>query len=154
MAESNSTILDRIWLMGTNDYQQRIPRETVNDMAATMEYLFAPENWDLYNMFTNALINRIGGVYVHQQAFRNPLAGFKKSDLKWGDKLEEIAVKWVRSHCYTNVPDADVLFGDYRPEAATWFHKINRKEFYPISVNREELMAAFSGEGHGVPYFV
>ena len=144
MAESNSTILERIWLAGTNDYQQRVPRETVNDMAATMEFLFAPENWDLYNMFTNALVNRVGGVYVLQQAFRNPLAGFKKADLKWGDKLEEIVVKWVRSHCYTDVPDADTLFGDYRPEAATWFHKINRKEYYPISVNREELMAAFA----------
>lgn len=147
MAETNSTILERIWLAGTNDYQQRIPRETVNDMDATVQYLFAPENWDLYNMFTNALINRIGAVYMHQQAWRNPLAGFKKADLRWGDKLEEIAVKWIRSHCYSDVPDADKLFGDYRPEAATWFHKINRQEYYPISVNREELMMAFAGDG-------
>lgn len=147
MAQSNSTILDRIWLEGTNDYQQRIPRETVNDMDAAVSYLFAPENLDLYNQFTNALINRIGAVYVHQQAWRNPLAGFKKADLRWGDKLEEIAVKWVRSHSYTDIPNLDDLFGDYRPEAAVWFHKINRQEWYPISVNREELMMAFAGDG-------
>ena len=147
MAEKNSTILERVWLAGGNDYQQRIPRETINDMDATVQYLFAPENWDLYNMFTNVLINRIGAVYVHQQAFRNPLAGFKKADLRWGDKLEEIAVKWVRSHSYTDIPDVEKVFGDYRPEAATWFHKINRQEYYPISVNREELMMAFAGDG-------
>lgn len=147
MAQTNSTILDRIWMMGTNDYQQRVPRETVNDMDASISYLFAPENLDLYNQFTSALINRIGAVYVHQQAWRNPLAGFKKADLRWGDKLEEIAIKWVRSHSYTNIPNIDDLFGDYRPEAATWFHKVNRKEWYPISVNREELMAAFAGDG-------
>lgn len=147
MAVNNSTILDRIWINGSNDYQQRIPRETVNDMDASISYLFAPENLDLYNQFVSALINRIGAVYVHQQAFRNPLAGFKKADLRWGDKLEEIAVKWVKSHSYTNIPNVDDLFGDYRPESATWFHKINRKEWYPISVNREELMAAFAGGG-------
>lgn len=147
MAVNNSTILDRVWLSGGNDYQQRVPRETVNDMAATVEYLFAPENWDLYNMFTNVLINRIGATYVHQQAWRNPLAAFKRADLRWGDKLEEIAVKWVRAHSYTDIPDVEKLFGDYRPEAATWFHKINRQVYYPISVNREELMMAFAGDG-------
>lgn len=147
MAETNSTIVERVWLAATNDYQQRVPRETVSDMDATVSYLFAPENWDLYNMFTNVLVNRIGGVYVNQQAWRNPLAGFKKADLRWGDKLEEICVKWVRAHSYTDVPDVEALFGDYRPEAATWFHKINRQEYYPITVNREELMMAFAGDG-------
>ena len=147
MAVNNSTILDRVWLNGSNDYQQRIPRETVSDMDATVSYLFAPENFDLYNQFVNVLINRIGATYVHQQAWRNPLAGFKKADLRWGDKLEEIAVKWVRSHSYSDVPDVEKLFGDYRPESAVWFHKINRQEYYPISVNREELMMAFAGDG-------
>ena len=147
MAVNNSTILDRVWLNGSNDYQQRIPRETVSDMDATVSYLFAPENFDLYNQFVNVLINRIGATYVHQQAWRNPLAGFKKADLRWGDKLEEIAVKWVRSHSYSDVPDVEKLFGDYRPESAVWFHKINRQEYYPITVNREELMMAFAGDG-------
>ena len=61
--------------------------------------------------------------------------------------MEEIAVKWVRSHSYSDIPDVDKLFGDYRPEAAVWFHKINRQEYYPITVNREELMMAFAGDG-------
>lgn len=150
MAVNNSTILDRVWLNGSNDYQQRVPRETVSDMDATVSYLFAPENFDLYNQFVNVLINRIGATYVHQQAWRNPLAGFKKADLRWGDKLEEIAVKWVRSHSYSDVPDVEKLFGDYRPESAVWFHKINRQEYYPITVNREELMMAFAGDGESV----
>lgn len=147
MAVNNSTILDRVWLEGSNDYQQRVPRETVNDMDATVSYLFAPENFDLYNQFVSVLVNRIGATYVHQQAWRNPLAGFKKADLRWGDKLEEIAVKWVRSHSYSDIPDVEKLFGDYRPESAVWFHKINRQEYYPITVNREELMMAFAGDG-------
>ena len=67
--------------------------------------------------------------------------------MRWGDKLEEIAVKWVRSHSYSDIPDVEKLFGDYRPESAVWFHKINRQEYYPITVNREELMMAFAGDG-------
>lgn len=147
MAEKNSTILENIWMNGTNDYQQRIPKETINDMSAAITYLFDPQNYDLYNQFVNALINRIGATYVHQQSWRNPLAIFKKADLKYGDKIEEIVVKWVKSHAYSNIPDISSLFGDYRPESAVWFHKINRKEFYPITVNEEELMAAFAGDG-------
>ena len=47
MAVNNSTILDRIWLSGTNDYQQRIPQTTQNDIAATQAALFAPESESL-----------------------------------------------------------------------------------------------------------
>ena len=147
MAVSNSTILENIWLNGTNDYQQRIPKETINDMAAAVTYLFDPQNFDLYNQFVNSLINRIGATYIHQQAWRNKLAAFKKPNLNWGDKLQEIAVKWVRSHAYKDIPDVEALFGDYRPEAAVWFHKVNRQEYYPITVNDEELRMAFAGDG-------
>lgn len=147
MAVNNSTILENVWLNGTNDYQQRIPKETINDMSMAVAYLFDPQNYDLYNQFVNALINRIGATYVHQQAWRNKLAGFKKANLNFGDKLEEIAIKWIRGHAYSDIPDPDKLFGDYRPDVAIWFHKINRQDYYPITVNDEELRMAFAGDG-------
>ena len=151
MAVENSTILDRIWLSGTNDYQQRIPPTTQNDIAATQAALFAPENLNLYNQFVDALINRIGSTYVHQQMWRNPLAVFKKDALRYGDKAQEIAVKWIRSHSYAD--DREDVFKMYRPDANVWFHTVNRREFYPITVNRDELEFAFT-ESTGLNSFV
>lgn len=151
MAVLNSTILDRIWLSGTNDYQQRIPQTTQGDIAATQAALFAPENLPLYNQFVDALVNRIGSTYVHQQDWRNPLAVFKKDMLRYGDKAQEIAVKWIRSHSYSD--DREDVFKMYRPDADVWFHTVNRREFYPITVNRDELEFAFTEE-YGLNSFV
>lgn len=151
MAINNSTILDRIWLSGTNDYQQRIPQTTQNDIAATQAALFAPENLNLYNQFVDALVNRIGSTYVHQQEWRNPLRIFKKDMLRYGDKAQEIAVKWIRSHSYAD--DREDVFKMYRPDANVWFHTVNRREFYPITVNRDELEFAFTEE-YGLNSFI
>ena len=151
MAIDNSTILDRIWLSGTNDYQQRIPPTTQSDIAATQAALFAPENLNLYNQFVDALVNRIGSTYVHQQEWRNPLRIFKKDMLRYGEKAQEIAVKWIRSHSYAD--DREDVFKMYRPDANVWFHTVNRREFYPITVNREELEFAFTEE-YGLNSFV
>lgn len=151
MAVNNSTILDRIWLSGTNDYQQRIPQTTQNDIAATQAALFAPENLNLYNQFVDALVNRIGSTYVHQQEWSNPLRVFKKDMLRYGDKAQEIAAKWIRSHSYAD--DREDVFKMYRPDANVWFHTVNRREFYPVTVNREELEFAFTEE-YGLNAFV
>jgi hypothetical protein len=151
MAVNNSTILDKIWLNATNDYQQRIPETTQQGVDGTMKALFAPENLPLYNQFVDALVNRIGSTYVHQQAFTNPLAVFKKDMLRYGDKAQEIAVKWIRSHSYAD--NREDVFKMYRPDAEVWFHTVNRREFYPITVNREELEFAFTEE-YGLNSFV
>lgn len=151
MAVNNSTILDRIWMSGTNDYQQRIPPTTQNGIAATQAALFAPENLPMFNQFIDALVNRIGSTYVHQQRWRNPLAVFKKDMLRYGDKAQEIAVKWIRSHSYSD--DREDVFKMYRPDAEVWFHQVNRRDFYPITVNREELEFAFTEE-YGLNSFV
>lgn len=151
MAVNNSTILDKIWLSGTNDYQQRIPQTTQNGIAATQAALFAPQNLNFYNQFVDALVNRIGSTYVHQQRWDNPLAQFKQDMLRYGDKAQEIAVKWITAHSYAD--DREDVFKMYRPDAEVWFHTINRREFYPITVNREELEFAFTEE-YGLNAFV
>ena len=42
MAETNSTILGQIALVGSNDYQQRVPEATATDFASTVKFLFDP----------------------------------------------------------------------------------------------------------------
>ena len=65
MAADNATILAKVWLNGTNDFQQRIPDPTQHGVDATMQALFDPMNRQYYNQFIDSLVMRIGYTYVH-----------------------------------------------------------------------------------------
>ncbi len=145
MAEKNSTILAKVWLSATNDFQQRIPNPTQHGIDATIDALFDPMNRNYFNQFIDVLIMRIGETYVHQQAWKNPLAVFKKSRLMYGSTLQEIIPKWIRAHSY--IDDAEDVFKMARPDVAQWFHSQNRRDRYDITVNRDELRSAFTEEG-------
>lgn len=142
MAVDNVTILDKIWLSGTNDFQQRIPQPTQQTLESTMEALFDPMNRNYYNQFVDALVMRIGDTYVHQQAWKNPLAVFKGSKMLYGSTLQEIATKWVKGHAYRD--DVEDVFKMHRPESAVWYHSQNRRDQYEITVNQLELRTAFT----------
>lgn len=151
MATDNVTILDKIWLEGTNDYQQRIPRATQQTIESTMEALFDPMNRNYYNQFVDKLVMRIGMSYVHQQEWKNPLAVFKKSKLNYGSTVQEIALKWVRGHSYQD--DVEDVFKMHRPDAAVWYHSQNRRDQYDMTVNSVELRSAFTAE-NGINGFI
>ena len=145
MATNNSTILAHAWLSGTNDFQQRIPDPTQHGIDATIDALLDPMNKQYYNQFIDILIMRIGDTFVHQQQFRNPLAVFKKSQMRYGSTLQEVIPKWIRAHAY--VDDAEDVFKMARPDVAQWFHSQNRRDRYDITLNRDELRTAFTEEG-------
>lgn len=142
MAVDNATILDKVRIKGTDDYQQRIPSATQTGVANTMRYLFDPMNRQYLNDCVWSMVNRIGLTVMAQNApFENPLAIFKKENLYWGSTVQEIAVKWIKAHGYKD--DAEELLKMHRPEAAVWFYEMNRRDQYPISWTDDELRQAF-----------
>lgn len=142
MAVDNATILDKVRLKGTDDYQQRIPSATQTGVANTMRYLFDPMNRQYLNDCVWSMVNRIGLTVMAQNTpFENPLAIFKKENLYWGSTVQEIAVKWIKAHGYKD--DAEELLKMHRPEAAVWFYEMNRRDQYPISWTDDELRQAF-----------
>lgn len=144
MAQKNSTILEKAWLEGTNDFQQRIPDPTQGSIDQTVKALFDPMNRQFFNQFMDQLINRIGFTYVRGKTFENPLAVFKDGKLNYGSTIQEIAPKWIKAHSYQD--DSETLLKLERPEAAVWYHSLNRQDRYAISVTREELQQAFTSE--------
>lgn len=144
MAVNNSTIAGRIWLSGTNDYQQRVPAPDVADMAETSKFLFDPMNRKYLNEFMDSFVNRIGTQVVHNNAWENPLAVFKRATMRYGSAIQESAVKWIKGHSY-NIDD-NVLFELAKPEAAVWYHTVNRQERYDITVELPDLQKAFLDE--------
>lgn len=142
MAVDNATILDKVRLKGTDDYQQRIPSATQTGVANTMRYLFDPMNRQYLNDCVWSMVNRIGlTVMAQNEPFKNMLSVFKKENLYWGSTVQEIAVKWIKAHGYKD--DAEDLLKMHRPEAAVWFYEMNRKDQYPISWTDDELRQAF-----------
>lgn len=142
MAVDNATILDKVRLKGTDDYQQRIPSATQTGVMNTMRYLFDPMNRQYLNDCVWSMVNRIGLTVMAQNApFENPLSIFKKENLYWGSTVQEIAVKWIKAHGYKD--DAEDLLKMHRPEAAVWFYENNRRDQYPISWTDDELRQAF-----------
>lgn len=144
MATNNSTIMAKAWLAGTNDFQQRIPQPTQESMDSTIEALFEPMNQQYYNQFMDMLINRIGRTYVRGQRWENRLRAFKNDSMRYGNTIQEIAVKWITAHSYQD--DAETLLKLNRPEAQAWYHSVNRQDKYPISISEIELRRAFTEE--------
>lgn len=151
MAVKNSTIMAKAWLAGTNDFQQRIPDPTQSGMKATIDALFDPMNKQYWNQFIDVLVNRIGKTIVRGQRWENKLRAFKQDNLMYGNTIQEIAPKWIEAHSYD---DADeTLLKLERPEAAVWYHSVNRQDRYDISIVDIELRRAFTEE-YGLNDFI
>lgn len=144
MATNNTTIAGRVYLSGTNDFQQRVPSPTIEGIDATSKFLFDPMNRRYLNEFVDAYVNRIGTQIVHNNQWENPLTVFKGANLRYGSSIQESALKWIKAHTYG--VDDDTLLKVSRPEAAVWYHTVNRKDRYDITVELPDLQQAFADE--------
>lgn len=144
MAVKNSTILDRVWLENTWEYQQRVPQASQQGVAAVAEFLFDPLNKMYYNQFVDSLINRIGMTRINSKMWANPWSTFKKGNLPFGSSVQDMGVKWLKAHTYED--DLDSLLEIKRPEIEPAYYTLNRRDQYTISVNYDELRNAFVDE--------
>lgn len=148
MSVLNSTVIERAWLSGSNDFQQRIPNPTVNSYSAVIDQLFAPMNNDLFNEFCG-LLNGINATYVDIKRFENPLAILKKTDRDWrfGFSERHLAVHFMKGHS-PNFSDETLLKVE-RPEFEQWFYSLNYEQRYEFNWSRYEIAQAFASDGYG-----
>lgn len=149
----NEDILNAIRNEASPLFQSRVPAATQGNVRETLESMM--EFPALRNEFTDALVNRIAGVYVHSLAFQNPLSEFKRGAQNYGSTYEEAAVGLVKAHVYDPNQEylGDEIFGTYKVPAKSVFHTINRKENYRVTVPEQELRKAFLDE-NGLGQFV
>lgn len=144
MATDNTTIAGRIYLSGTNDFQQRVPDPTIAGIDATSKFLFDPMNRRYLNEFIDSFVNRIGTQIVHNKQWENPLAVFKGASMRFGSSIQEAAPKWLKAHSYNM--DATICDLIDRPEFAVWYHTLNRQDRYDTEVQIDDLENAFLTE--------
>lgn len=143
MAETNSTIIGKFRLSGTNDFQQRIPDPSQAGMAATAEALFDPLNRDIWNALQPWLVNQIGTLVVQNRTWDNGLEQYVKT-LPFGNTVEEAQVGWVKAHTFMDPEDS--LLRSHYAEGGVAFHSVNYQQYYPVSVNESQLRAAVQTE--------
>lgn len=139
----NHQIMNSLRGMLTNDYQRRVPVATqANVQDAVAEIMNYQPN---RNQFMNALINRIGLVIARDQSWSNPLAKFKRGLLQYGDTIEEVMTGLLDAYTYDHDRESleQDIFGTERVHSQSSFHKINRENYYKITVNEMQLQRAF-----------
>ena len=128
------------------DYGDRIPEATQENLKDIGRALFSYE--PAMNQFLNELINRIGMTYVHTKLYNNKLKFLKRGFLEYGDSIQEIFVDLAKAVHYMPAPatgnECDV-YKQYKPQIVSAFHRVNREDTYPITINEEMLKRAFTG---------
>lgn len=149
----NLDIMNAIRNASSTDYQRRVPSATKANVDSTIEQIlsYRPNT----NEFVDNLVNLIGLQIVKSTLWTNPLAKYKRGMLMFGDTIEEINVGLLEAKRYD--PDREYLekdlFGQERADVQSSFHKINRQDYYKISVNNTLLRRAFSAD-FGLSKFV
>ena len=146
MAVLNSTILEKAWLEGSNDFQQRIPNPSISGYANAVSELFQPYNHDLFNQFSG-LLNGLMGSYIESKLFENPLRELKKPAAQWGNTERHVAVKYLQAHTYR--PTSETLLKVEKPEYVEWFYSVQTPRRYEFSWSKYELQRIFASDGYG-----
>lgn len=134
-------ILNTIRANASSDYQERVPIATQNNIA---EVGNAITNYEpTRNEFLNALINRIGMVIIQSRLYENPLREFKKGMLEFGKDIEEIFVEIAKAQSYDPEVAETEVFKRVIPDVKTIFHRMNRQDFYKVTISNDQLRTAF-----------
>lgn len=148
MAVQNSTILQKAWIEGSNDFQQRIPNPDIAGYAAAVQALFDPYNGNMLNEFSSLLVGMMGN-YVESKLFENPLRELKKPAAEFGNTERHVAVKYMKAHSYKL--DDETLLKLEKPEFQEWFYSVNQHRRYEFSWSRYEMNRVMSeGSGYGL----
>lgn len=139
-----NTIRANIVASGNLEYGARIPEATQDNLKDVGKALL--EYQPAMNEFLNALINQIGMIVIKTKSYKNKLSFMKKGVLEYGDSIEEIFVDIAKAKQYLPVPPdnnpAD-FYEVHKPEIVSAFHKINRENVYPVTINQAMLKRAF-----------
>jgi len=142
----NHVIANLIREDATPTYRERIPEATQANIAATARAI--DNDTVAWNEFAGSIMNKVGLTIALVRSYNNRLAKFKRGDLAYGDTVEEIHTNLIKAKHYSSNDfhgERD-LFGRIKPDTYTAYHKVNRTDYYGITVDRNALRKAFTTE--------
>ena len=136
-------ILNNIRVNASEEYQNRIPEATRNNITAIGNAL---QTYTLvYNEFCEALVNKIGKTILESKLFKNKLAQFKQGMILNQQDVEEIFVEMASASTY-DPSGANALARHNPPDVKTLYHRQNRQDVYPITIGDIDFVRVFRSE--------
>lgn len=125
-------------------FREVVPEATDNNISDLSNILFGQEYATTLNEFIDTLVNRIGMTIVHDRAFKNPLAPFKKGSMPLGTDVQEIKTNFIEAEQFVISEDeAGKLLQVSIPDTKVEYIKRNRKDRYDLSIAYDSLHGAF-----------
>ena len=161
---SNKDVLNVVRQMGTEEFQEKIPMITGDDIGEIQSraiYNQIQQYPTLANEFMNILINKVVKTDFFNRVFSNPLKMFKKENLTYGSTIEEIFVEYCTqkgfygessnyndgtSSTTYNQPASSELFSTELADIKKLYVSVNFAEVFPLSISDIQLRKAFFGE--------
>ena len=128
----------------SDHFREVVPEATDSNISDLSNILFGQEYAPTLNEFIDTLVNRIGMTIVHDRAFKNPLAPFKKGSMPLGTDVQEIKTNFIEAEQFVISEDeAGKLLSVSIPDTKVEYIKRNRKDRYDLSIAYDSLHGAF-----------
>lgn len=136
-------IINTIRDNATDDYIARVPSATRENIGQVGDNITADKN--IMNEFVTALINKVGLSSIRSKMYTNPLAKLKSGvGRPMGNTIEEIFINPSLDAGYST--DGTLLLKTTKPDGKACYFGLNRKSTYPVSINKQQLIRAFTSE--------
>lgn len=136
-------ILNNIRLNASEEYQNRIPEATQQNISAIGQAFqtYSP----LFNEFCDLLINKIGRTILEQKMFENRLARFK-GGLTTPHDVEEIFIEMAKAEGAYDKDGKNPLGRRTPPDVKVIYHRQNRQDKYVITIGDIDFVRVFRSE--------
>jgi hypothetical protein len=142
-----ATVFDVLNLIHQNasaEYQAAVPLATRTNLALVGNPIL--DDTSVANEFISGLVNLIAFRQYTTRMIRNPLASFKKGNVQFGYKIEEIGVNPAKAVAYDSAGAA--LLSKTAPDVKVARYYRNRRDVYPVTIEADNLEAAFLSMGN------
>lgn len=127
-------------------YQNRVPEATRTNIES-ISAVMLDEDPMVANEFVSTLLNKLVKSVLITKTFNNPLKGLKRGTKPLGDTIEEIYNNFIKGQPFDGSGNVTALLGRNLPDTKTVYHRMNRRDKYPITVSRDRLAKAFMSYG-------
>jgi len=133
-------ILNVIRSNATTEYQEIVPVATQTNIAAVGNPILTYQH--IQNQFLSALVNKIAFQVIHNKQLNNPLAVLKQGTIPLGSDIEEIFANPAEAETFD--PTGATLLTVKKPDVKTLYHRMNRQDYFRVSISRSQLKTAFT----------
>jgi hypothetical protein len=136
-------IINTIRDEATDEYIARVPLATRENIGQVGDNITNSKN--IMNEFVSALINKVGLSSIRSKMYNNPLSKLKTATGRpLGNTIEEIFINPSLDAGYST--DGTMLLKTTKPDGKACYFGLNRRSTYPVTINKQQLIRAFTSE--------